>query len=539
MPAFSDPTGAVLPYDGPATPGSGAPVAQAVPVHRSALTPWLVVLAAALVAVLMLAPVLVVFGQAWAAGTAEASRLLFRPRTAELLRNTMLLVVLTVPITVVLGCAAAWLVERTTLPAAGVWRTLLLAPLAIPAFVSSYAWTSVLPSVQGLGGAVLVTSLAYYPFVFLPAAALMRALDQGHVDAARSLGASGLGAVLRVVAPQLRPAVAGGALLVALHLLAEFGVLQMMRFPTFTTAILQQFAVGFSNTAGSLLAAALVVLCLGILAIEVLLRGRARIARLGTGTRQPPVAHRLGLWTVPALGALTILVGLAVMVPGGIVLRWLVRAIGAGSVEAGPLLSATASTVGLAVLAGLAATLAALPGAWLLHRYPSRLAVGLERVTYVASALPGVVIGLALVTLAVQWARPVYQTAALAVAAYTILFLPRAMVAWRSGLAAAPTELIEASRSLGVSGPGTFARVVLPLVLPSALTGFVLVFLATVTELTATLLLAPTGTETLATAFWSASDELDYQASAPYAAAMIALSAPLTVLLRRQILDRR
>ncbi|WP_020386249.1 ABC transporter permease [Kribbella catacumbae] len=531
MPAFSDPSGAVLPYDGP-----GAPSVRA---RRSTPTPWLVVVAALLVAVLMLAPVLVVFGQATAAGAAEASRLLLRPRTAELLRNTLVLVVLTVPITVVLGCAAAWLVERTTLAAAGVWRTLLLTPLAIPAFVSSYAWTSVLPSVQGLGGAVFVTALAYYPFVFLPAAALLRALDQGHLDAARSLGASGLGAVLRVVAPQLRPAVAGGALLVALHLLAEFGVLQMMRFPTFTTAILQQFAVGFSNSAGSLLAATLVVLCLGLLAVEVLLRGRARISRLGPGTRQQPVAHRLGVWTVPAIGALAILVGLSVVVPAGIVLRWLLRAISAGAVDAVPLLSATGSTIGLAVLAGLAATVAALPGAWLLHRYPSRLAAGLERMTYVASALPGVVIGLALVTLAVQWARPVYQTAALAVAAYTVLFLPRAMVAWRSGLAAAPTELVEASRSLGVSGPGTFARVVLPLVLPSALTGFVLVFLATATELTATLLLAPTGTETLATAFWSASDELDYVASAPYAAAMIALSAPLTVLLRRQILDQR
>jgi iron(III) transport system permease protein len=534
MPASSDlRTDPVVRYDDPAV---GVPVVKPT---RSTRTPWLVIGAAVLVAVLLVAPVLVVFGQATAAGTAEASRLLFRPRTAELLRNTLLLLALTVPVTVLLGCGAAWLVERTTLPAAGVWRTLLLMPLAIPAFVSSYAWTSVLPSVQGLGGAVFVTALSYYPFVFLPAAALLRALDQGHLDAARSLGASGLGSVLRVVIPQVRPAVAGGALLVALHLLAEFGVLQMMRYPTFTTAILQQFAVGFSNAAGSLLATVLVVLCLGLLAIEVPLRGRRRIARLGPGARQRPIAHRLGVWTVPALGALAVLVGLAVIVPAVIVLRWLERAIASSAVDAGSLLAATGSSVGLAVLAGLATTVAALPGAWLLHRYPSRLAVMLERVTYVASALPGVVIGLALVTLAVQWARPVYQTAVLAVAAYTILFLPRAMVAWRSGLAAAPTELIEASRSLGVSGPGTFARVVLPLVLPSALTGFVLVFLATVTELTATLLLAPTGTETLATAFWSASDELDYVASAPYAAAMIALSAPLTVLLRRQILERR
>jgi iron(III) transport system permease protein len=122
----------------------------------------------------------------------------------------------------------------------------------------------------------------------LPAAALLRALDQGHFDAARSLGASGIGSLLRVMVPQQRPAVAGGALLVALHLLAEFGVLQMMRYPTFTTSILQQFAVGFSNAAGSLLAALLVVLCLGLLAVEVPLRGRARIARLGPGARQRP-----------------------------------------------------------------------------------------------------------------------------------------------------------------------------------------------------------------------------------------------------------
>ncbi|NIK59085.1 ABC transporter permease [Kribbella shirazensis] len=513
--------------------------APAIAGRRTARTPRLVVIAAVVVATVMVAPLIVVFGQAISAGTADASRLLFRPRTVELLRNTLLLVAITVPITVLLGCGAAWLVERTSIPYAGIWRGLLLMPLAIPAFVSSYAWTSVLPSVQGLGGAVFITALAYYPFVFLPVAALLRALDQDQLDSARSLGSSAWDAVRRVVLPQLRPALAGGALLVALHLLAEFGVLQMMRYPTFTTSILQQFAVGFSNSAGSLLAAVLAVLCLGFLAVEILFRGKSRIARLGPGTLRRPVAHRLGVWTVPAVAGLAVLVGLAVMVPAAIVVRWLARAVATHAVEGGPLLAATGSTIGLAVLAGLVTTVAALPGAWLLHRYPSRAALVLERVTYISSALPGVVIGLALVTLAVQWARPVYQTAALAVAAYTILFLPRAMVSWRSGLAAAPTELIEASRSLGVSGSATFARVVLPLVLPSALTGFVLTFLATVTELTATLLLAPTGTETLATAFWSASDELDYVASAPYAAGMIALSVPLTVLLRRQILDQR
>src|SRR5262245_21258745 len=346
MPAFSDTRAEpVVEYDEPAL------VAPVIGPQRSARTPWLVAIAAVLVAALVIAPVIVVFGQATSAGTAEVSRLLFRPRTAELLRNTLLLVAITVPVTIVLGCAAAWLVERTTIPGAGLWRSLLLMPLAIPAFVSSYAWTSVVPSVQGLGGAVFITALAYYPFVFLPAAALLRALDQGHLDAARSLGSSSLGSVLRVVLPQLRPAVAGGALLVALYLLAEFVVLQMMRYPTFTTSILQQFAVGFSNAAGSLLAAVLALLCLGFLVLEVPLRGRARIARLGPGTGQRPVAHRLGEWTLPALGGLVVLVGLAVLVPAVIVVRWLLRAIANSAIDAESLLAATGSSIGLAVMA--------------------------------------------------------------------------------------------------------------------------------------------------------------------------------------------
>src|SRR5690606_1161265 len=107
-------------------------------------------------------------------------------------------------------------------------------------------------------------------------------------------------------------------------------------------------------------------------------------------------------------------------------------------------------------------------------------------------------------------------------------------VLFRSGLAAAPPELTEAAQSLGARGPAAFVRVVLPQAAPSVLTGFVLVALAISTELTATLILAPTGTDTLALAFWSASSVLDYRAAAPYAAVMILLSVPLTVLLRRQ-----
>lgn len=497
--------------------------------------------AAALVATLTVLPLVVVVARAASGGWAEAAGYLLRPRIGELLAHTGLLMALTVPATIVLGVGGAWLVERTDLPLASLWRTLLLAPLAVPAFVSSYAWISWQPGLVGLGGAVLVTTLAYFPFVFLPVAALLRSLDAGEEEVARSLGLGPVAAFTRTVLPRLRPAISGGALLVALHLLAEYGVLAMMRYQTFTTAILQQYAVGFSDVRGSLLASVLLVLCLLVLTVEVVARGRARVSRMGAGAAQRPVPLALGRWRVPSLLALGLVVALAVAVPVVVVLRWLLvgtsqRAVAGGEgTTLAELAVVTGSTLGLALLGGLLAVVLALPGALLLDRRHGPGAVLLERVTFVASALPGVVIALALVTLTVGWVPWLYQTVLVLLLAYAILFVPRAMVSLRSGLAAAPPELSEAARSLGQGGAGVLTRVVMPLVAPSALAGFVLVALAIATELTATLILAPTGVETLALAFWGASDELDYAAAAPYAAVMIALSAPLTVLLRRQI----
>lgn len=487
------------------------------------------------VAALILLPLVVIAAQAMSLGWDAASAFLFRPRIAELLRHTGALMVVCIPATVVIGVGAAWLVERTDLPAPGVWRTLLLAPLAVPAFVSAYAWISVRPDLAGFSGAALVATMAYFPFVFLPTAAMLRVLDGSDENIARSLGASRRTAVLRTVLPRLRPAICGGGLIVALHLLAEYGVLEMMRYQTFTTAILQQYSVGFSDGQGSLLASVLLLLCVLVLTAEVMLRGRARVARVGGGAPERPARIPLGKWMIPAVVALAAVVVLAVVVPVALVVKWFVASIDQHVVVWDDLLRVTGTSLGLAIAGGVAAVLAAIPAAWLLSRRRSVVSMLLERVTFVASALPGVVVALALVTLTVRWADWLYQSTTLLVLAYVTLFLPRAVVTLRSGFAAAPPELSDASRSLGVGGGGTFVRVVLPLALPAFLTGFVLVALAVATELTATLLLAPTGTRTLALAFWGASDELDYVRAAPYAVMMIALSAPLTLLLRRQL----
>ncbi|HET8615287.1 MAG TPA: iron ABC transporter permease [Actinomycetales bacterium] len=488
-------------------------------------------LAAMVVAVLCALPAVVVVAKALESGLGEAVDLVWRARVWELFSNTVSLVVLVCVITTTLGVGAAWLVERTTLPGAGFWRVALVAPLAVPAFVNSFVWADLLPGLEGLGGAVLVTSLSYFPFVFLPVAAVLRSLDQGMEEAARALGLGPWRTFTRVVLAEVRPAVVGGVLLVGLHLLSEFGALEMLRFPTFTTAILDQFEVAFDNRSGSVLATVLIALAVTVLTLDWLARGRSRHARLGSGATRRPTPARLGRATPLALLAVGALSLLAVGVPVWRLARWLVRPDQASEPIA--LLPALGSTVQLALAAALVATLATLPAAWLLASRRTWLTLLLERVTYVAASLPGVVVALALITLTLDLVSPLYQTAWVLVAAYVILFIPRAMVSTRAAVAQVPPELADAARALGDRPLAAFLRVQLPLSLRGTMAGFALVFIAVSTELTATLLLAPTGTTTLATAFWDASAVLDYAAAAPYAVAMVLLSAPLTYLLLR------
>lgn len=493
--------------------------------------------AAVLVAAITLLPIAVVAADGLGTSLGGAVDYLVRPRVGELLGNTVALVLVTVPACIAIGVTAAWLVERTDLPFAGVWRILLGAPLAVPAFVAAYAWVSVRPGLAGLGGAALVTTAAYFPFVYLPVAAILRDLDAAPEEDARALGASPSSAWRRTVLPRLRPAISGGALLVALHLLAEFGVLEMMRYPTFTTAILVQYQVSFSSNQGSLLAVVLALLCITVLTLEHFLRGSARTSRVGRGVHRKAAPVRLGRWAPIVCTCLGVVVLVSLVVPVTLVCRWLLAHLAEPSGDIGlrpSLLLTTGTTISLALAAAVLTTVMAFPGAWLLSRRRSGWTLMLERATYVASSLPGVVVALALITLTVSYLPAIYQSPTLLVLGYTILFIPRAMVSLRAGLAAAPPELGEVARSLGSSPFGAFRRVVLPLILPSALTGAALVAIATATELTATLLLSPTGTSTLATAFWAASDEFDYAGAAPFAAMMILLSAPLTVLLLRQ-----
>jgi iron(III) transport system permease protein len=487
-----------------------------------------------LVSLLALLPIAFVIGVAWQTGWAAIETLVFRPRVGELLLNTVLLVVITLPLCIALGISLAWLTERTNLPGRRWWSLLAIAPLAVPAFVHSYAWVSLIPSIHGLPAGVLVSVIAYFPFLYLPVAATLRRLDPAIEDVAESLGLKPWAVFFRVVLPQLRLAICGGALLVGLHLLAEYGLYAMIRFDTFTTAIFDQFKSTFNGPAAHMLAGVLALCCLAMLTVESAARGTARYARVGSGSaRDQRIVQLTGPTTLLALALQMLTCALALGVPLITLSQWLIAG-GREVWQLGDLLPALQQTLLLGVAGAALTTCAAIPIAWLSIRAPGRLQRLLESCNYITSSLPGIVVALALVTVTIHFARPIYQTSITVLLAYLLMFLPRALVSLRAGIAQAPVELENMARSLGRSPGRALWLITLRLAAPGAAAGAALVFLAITNELTATLLLAPNGTRTLATGFWAMTSEIDYAAAAPYALIMIVLSLPLTGILYHQ-----
>ncbi|WP_371924690.1 ABC transporter permease [Pseudomonas sp. R5(2019)] len=479
-------------------------------------------------------PIAFVLGVSLQTGWDGIVTLVFRPRVGELLVNTVLLVLLTLPLCIALGLALAWLTERTDLPGRRLWSLLATAPLAVPAFVHSYAWVSLVPPIHGLFAGVLISVVAYFPFLYLPIAATLRRLDPAIEDVAESLGLKPWAVFYRVVLPQLRLAICGGALLVGLHLLAEYGLYAMIRFDTFTTAIFDQFKSTFNGPAANMLAGVLALCCLAMLTVESAARGHLRYARVGSGSARVQRLTVLDRKTSALALLLPILTSLlALGVPLVTLGSWLI----AGGIEVWHLdeiVPALEQTLVLATVGAVLTTCAAVPIAWLSIRSPGRLHRVLESCNYITSSLPGIVVALALVTFTIHVARPIYQTLVTVLLAYLLMFLPRALVSLRAGIAQAPVELEHMARSLGRTPGQALWLITLRLAAPGAAAGAALVFLAVTNELTATLLLAPNGTRTLATGFWAMTSEIDYAAAAPYALIMVLLSLPLTGLLYHQ-----
>lgn len=473
-----------------------------------------------IIAAVLLAPLVLLVLQARSAGWHEIDQVLFRERTAMLLRHTITLTVIVVLAASVLGVASAWCTERLQLPGRKAWTAALVIPVAIPDFVVGFAWHSFAPRAQPLLMASLVMTLGTYPLVYLPVAAALRRTDPALEDAAHSLGIGRIATFFRVTVPLLRTAIAGGALLVVLTVLSEYGAFEILRYQTFTTEIFTEFQ--FEPQAAGVLCVPLVALGIIALTVDGVIprRGVATIRQYAAGSVRTGVVARMAVML-----CLAAVVGLGVGVPIATLIYWMQASQHTTLPATATLATATWTTVRYSALGALLAVVLALPVAMMTFRRTTMTRGVVERSTFVAQAVPGVAIALALVYFATHYFFRVYQTSLLLIVAYAILHFPLALACVKASVAQAPPALADLGRSLGRHPVAVFFRVTLPLLAPGLLAGFCLVFLTAVTELTATLVLAPIGVQTLATQFWAFSSEVAYGAAAPYAAVIIVLAA--------------
>jgi len=467
------------------------------------------------------------------AGWPRVAAELFTDRVAALAVRSLGLAAVVTAACVAVGLGLAFLVVRTDLPGRRAFGVVAAMPLAIPTYVAAFGWTSTLDHFEGFWAAAIVLVACSYPYVYLPVAAALAGGDAGQEEAARSLGHGPWRTFVGVTLRQIRPAITAGALLAALYVLSDFGAVSIVRYDTFTRAIFTAVNMGFDRTGALVLSTVLVALAAVLLAGATL--SRRRIGVVGSHARRPPVRARLGGWRWPLVGVPVAVAALGLGVPMGSLAWWLL----AGVSRPGPIAEVTSAAGASLWVSGVGAVLTvglAVPVGVLAARARGRLGRvgrGVESLTYLGHALPGLVIGLSLVYFGIAVAYPIYQTTWLLVLGYAALFLPLAVGAVHAAAAQASPRLGEVAASLGRGPLAVLRTVTLPLIAPGVGAGAALVFLTCMKELPATLLLRPTGMQTLATELWDETSTASYAAAAPYAALLVLLSAVPTWLLTK------
>jgi iron(III) transport system permease protein len=340
------------------------------------------------------------------------------------------------------------------------------------------------------------------------------------------LGLSSTATFFKVTLPQLRTAIFGGALLVFLYTLSEFGAVQLLGYDTLTRVI---FSSRLTNRALSFAAASVVLLlALCVVALERSQRGVSRPDdRTSVLTRQPT---RLRWGTIPALAACTLVLSVGLLVPVASLATWAQRGLTDGRIGFGELVQPAMNTALVAITAAVAATVIVLPIALATTRRPHRSSNIAAISVVVGFAIPGLVLALALavLTLNTPGLDRLYQTTALLILAYVIHFGSQALASSESAARSVPNSLRESSRLLEPNPARRFFSVDFPLMRPGLVAGAGLVLLSTVKELPATLLLSPPDFSTLSTEIWSAYEEGFYAAAGLASLVLIGVSSVLT-----------
>ncbi|MDC8754260.1 iron ABC transporter permease [Erythrobacter sp. sf7] len=500
---------------------------------------------------------------------------LARTVLGEYVLNTGLLMLLAGGFAAVVGTGCAWLIAATDVPGRRVLGWALVLPLAVPAYIAAYIYADMLdfagpvqnalrsltgwgpddyafPEIRSLGGGALVLGLVLFPYVYLLARTAFATQSLTQFRAARSLGAAPSRAFWQVALPAARPAIAGGLALVLMEVLADFGVAEYFAIPTFSTGIFRSWLAMGDKASALKLAAVMLVFVVALVAWEAATRQGRSDSRDGLALRasEPMVALS------PMGKALAFLACLAPVLFGFLIPAGYLGTMAlsdAAQAAAGDLATYAADSLWLGLAASSLCLVAALLLAFARARSASRLTAGAIRLGTLGYALPGALLAVGLLAplgsldqSLTRFARDslgwsggllLTGTSAILVYALSVRFLTVAYNSVGGGLSRIPPALDSAARSLGAGPARVLARIYAPLLAPSLAGAAALVFIDTLRELPATLILRPFNLETLATRTYRlASDERLVEASIP---ALILLAAGLLPVLLLNRLGKR
>ncbi len=486
------------------------------------------------VAALVALPVVAVIGRAFADSHGVWAHLAATVLPDYVLNTAALMLGVGV-LTLGCGVGAAWLVTMHRFPGSRLFDWALLLPMAVPAYVLAYVYTDLLefagpvqtalrdltgwgfrdywfPPIRSLGGAIVMMTLALYPYVYLLARAAFLEQSLCVLEVSRTLGRGPWQSFRTVALPLARPAIVAGLALALMETIADYGTVAYFGVPTFTTGIYRTwFGLG-EPTAAAQLAAVMLLFVAALIAAERWSRGRARHHHT-TGRYRSLTPRRLSGargWATMAACALPLVLGF--LVPAWVLLGY---ALSAGDPLWGPRFGRlalnsfmlAAMTAGLAVAVGLLL-------AYGVRLRPTPVTRAAARAASLGYAVPGSVIAVGVLipfaafdnaldsvmrqSLGVSTGLLLTGTMAVLVFAYLVRFLAVSYNTIEASLGKISPNMDHAARTLGHGPRRTLLRVHAPILRGGMLTAGLLVFVDVLKELPATMILQPFNFETLA-----------------------------------------
>ena len=486
--------------------------------------------AVAVVLFLSTVPMVYLFIRATQKPLGETFDLLFREKTLRVLGTTSILVISVVLLTLIIGVSLASALHFIRLPFRSFLIIPTVLPLAVPSYVFTYTWIAFVPGFSGLYAAIFILTLTTLPYVILATLAGLRSVDESQIEVARSLGLTNFEIFLRVVLPQIKGHISAGVLLVALYSLSDFGAVSLLNVESLTVTIQNLYRASYDRSAAAIIALVLIA----VSTIVVIIDDRVKNRNQGVETFKAPTSKQVLIESKGtrffALSILTALFVLSIVIPFYVLIsRFIDNRV---AINWPDLLSASFSTLLVSAIGAAIALVLAAPLGILLSGRSDKFTRFAQRIITVGHGLPGIVVGLALVAIGSKLGA-IYQTIFFLGFAYALLFLAKLVASINASLARVPSGVKDVATSLGANPWAVIRKVVAPIAAPGISLGTVLVFLTAMKELPVTLMLRPTGFETLATEIWSSAAINRFNEAAPYALILVLIAALPTFLLSR------